>query len=399
MTQEVERYQDRAPAEISDREWSQMERVAKMLAGSQLVPKQFQDKPDDIMIVGLAARDLGVQLSPNTLKHFYVIDQQVNLSAQLQIAQAGKHGHDVWFEDDECNDQQAVICVQRRGSQRIQRFTYTIAMARKAGLLDEWVEKWNTTQNGKRWAERRVVRIDGERVSGQFPDWVAKAVESGQVKRKDPWFKSREQMLMNRAATLAIGKAIPEVLLGVANLDFADVDIAPPADVRRGRPNGHRPAQPDEDIAEAELVDESEVGGSDPGGAPIDQPADSPGGQPAGDTAAAADTSGAEPDAAEDDPFDAASTTVGSKWVQRFAIACREVATVHSWDPDDLRHAIVAKATGGRAESSKDVLVGEVERVKRTFVDVRDGRLKLGYEQDAAVLVTVRYDSADELPF
>lgn len=66
------------------------------------------------------------------------------------------------------------------------------------------------------------------------------------------------------------------------------------------------------------------------------------------------------------------------------AIACDEVAG--TYPKDDVRHAIVHHATGGRTSSAKDVTPAEVEQVKETVFALKACRLRLA-EVDGGVAV------------
>ena len=202
-----------------EREWAQMERMAAVFARSSMCPSAFREKPEEIMVAALSLRALDVPLTLNTLNQCYVIDGHLSMMAQLQVAVAARNGYEVWFVKEECDDAVAVVHIQAPG--KLERtMDYTLEEAADAGLLDEWVEKWQTTSNGKRYAERVVVSVNGQRVATALPDWAENEVKAGRIKRKDPWFKARRSMLMARAVTKGLRYLTPHILLGLGDPEF-----------------------------------------------------------------------------------------------------------------------------------------------------------------------------------
>ena len=140
----VEQYR---AGEITDRQWAQLERQAKVFSKSGLVPKALKGKPDDIMAIALTARSLGLELTLSTLGQFHVIEGKVEPSAQLYVNLAYRAGHEIWPASD--NDEtQATFYGRRKGSEREITITFTLEDARPAGLLDQWVEQRTPTANG-----------------------------------------------------------------------------------------------------------------------------------------------------------------------------------------------------------------------------------------------------------
>src|SRR5438105_4010276 len=95
LASQVERYQEQPGAveHITDRDLAILERKCKVLASSSLVPKRFRGKPNDLMVVAITANSLGVEFGPRALKQFWISpDGSIELSAQLQIGLAARHG-------------------------------------------------------------------------------------------------------------------------------------------------------------------------------------------------------------------------------------------------------------------------------------------------------------------
>lgn len=120
-----------------EREFQVIQRRAQTLAKSGLVPKALMGKPDDIIVIALTGRDMGIPMM-QALSQIYVIEGRPSPSAQLMLGLARRHGHDIWIE--ESTEETCTAVGTRRGSTKEQRLTWTIGMARGAGLLnkDNW---------------------------------------------------------------------------------------------------------------------------------------------------------------------------------------------------------------------------------------------------------------------
>lgn len=130
LHRELEPY--KRPAVLpSANEFSFIFEMAGALAGSQLVPKAVRGKPADVAIVLLAARDMGVPLTQAFAK-LNVIEGKLALSAEMMVALVLRDGHLLWCES--LTGQSATACGQRKGSEFIARFTFTLADAATAGL-------------------------------------------------------------------------------------------------------------------------------------------------------------------------------------------------------------------------------------------------------------------------
>lgn len=329
----IERWAEAPPA-LTDQKWGELERTAKLLAGSSLVPKALRGKPADVMAIGITAHDLGLPLTLTTLSKFFVADGKVEPSAQLMIGAALSRGHELWFTTDSDDDERATVAAKRRGSDRVQEFTFTVEQAEKSGRLASWYEEWYQTENGKR--SRKWTIVDGETP----PAWVTTdKIASGKVekKRNEAWHTYRPDMLRAAAVRRACRVVCPDVLLGLPSMDF---DAGPTehevvADVE---PDAVAHAEPeDDDVVDGEIVEDDE-----PAEAEV-WPADFP---PEGST----------------------SAVVDSGWRQTFAMACGDRGLTA-----DERHAIIHMATSGRTATSKELRKDEVAEVRRWFRAVTEG--------------------------
>jgi hypothetical protein len=199
-----------APAAL---DFGEMLRRAKVLANTELVPKPLQGKPEAIVLVGALGAELGVPFVAS-LSDIHVIEGRPSPSAQLRLALIRRAGHDARFV--ETSSTKAIIEGRRADSDRWTRVEWTIDDARRAGLLDRWVEQWKSSSGGKRYAEKVTVGDDSgiftdeeraRRALGPLPEWATKAVASGEVKAKDNWVKYPAEMLRARAASAATSTA------------------------------------------------------------------------------------------------------------------------------------------------------------------------------------------------
>lgn len=130
--------QARSLVAMPEGEWRRMWQVSQVLASSALVPKVLNGNPQGVMAVGLHCRALQVPFTALSVKtHFHVWDDNngvvIQPSAQLMLGILNRAGHEAWWGP--CDEESATLCVVRAGSTRQQDFTYTVAMATKAGLL------------------------------------------------------------------------------------------------------------------------------------------------------------------------------------------------------------------------------------------------------------------------
>lgn len=203
-----------APEELSDHQWAALERRAEKLSKVSYIPEAFRGKPDDIMAVGLALAAMGKPLTPLTLKLCYVVNGTVDYMYQLYSALVHEHGHSMWVTSE--SDESATVAGQRAGEDRVHEVTFTIADARKAGL----------------------------------------------VERNPTYKKYARDMLVARAGKRVAKRIAPEAILG---LPPPPVLVPGP----EGRPLVEHRIEEDEDVVDAELVDpeSGEVVGSVTSGA------------------------------------------------------------------------------------------------------------------------------------
>lgn len=100
------------------------------LCQTAFVPEVFRNKPGETTAAILYGAEVG--LSPiASLRGVYVIGGQPSTYARTMMAIVLGAGHEVWTE--ELTDAKAVVCGRRRASQQVEKSTWTIERARRAG--------------------------------------------------------------------------------------------------------------------------------------------------------------------------------------------------------------------------------------------------------------------------
>ena len=103
--------------------------LARALATTAFVPATMRN-PGDATAAILMGDELG--LTPlAALRSIYVVHGAPALYARTMVALAQSRGHQVWTETS--SDQSVTVCGQRRGSTHVEKSTWTLARATKAG--------------------------------------------------------------------------------------------------------------------------------------------------------------------------------------------------------------------------------------------------------------------------
>lgn len=105
-------------------------RLVTPLVQTDFVPAHFKGQPAAATAAVLYGAEAG--LSPlQSLQGIYVVSGKPAMYARTLMAVALSKGHKVWTE--ELTDSRAIVCGQRRGSDKIERVVWTVERARKAG--------------------------------------------------------------------------------------------------------------------------------------------------------------------------------------------------------------------------------------------------------------------------
>lgn len=107
--------------------------LAKAVAGTQMIPKHFQGKPDECAAAMLYGASLG--LDPmQSVRQIYVVHGQAALYARAMSALVQGAGHKVWTV--ESTDQSVTVSGSRKGSEHVETATWTGDRAKKAGYTN-----------------------------------------------------------------------------------------------------------------------------------------------------------------------------------------------------------------------------------------------------------------------
>lgn len=187
--------------------------LAVPLCRTAFVPAAFANKPDDATAAILFGAEAG--LTPlQALQGVYVISGKPAMYARTLMAVVLGAGHEVWTEH--ADNRKAIVCGRRRGTDNIEKVTWTIDRAKQAGY----------TKNPK-------------------------------------YSTDAESMLLARAQSDVCRRVAPDAILGMAYSveELEDDEPAPKAStVRRAAPpraaieQAERPPLPDEQPAAPEAA-------------------------------------------------------------------------------------------------------------------------------------------------
>jgi len=152
-------------------------RIATAIVSTQFAPAHFRGKPDD----GAAAIMYGAAIGLDplaALQNIYVIGGKPALYARTMVAVVMSHGHNIWTEGEPA-DTAVTVCGQRKGSDKVERITWTVERARKAGYTNN--KKYDTDPQAMLYA-----RASGDVARRIAPDallGMAYTVEELQVQQ------------------------------------------------------------------------------------------------------------------------------------------------------------------------------------------------------------------------
>lgn len=161
------RYEDNRPAlaELpATTRWVEMlapaADLAKQIAGTEFVPSAFRNAPAAIAAAILYGQELGIG-PMQALAKIDIIEGRPAPRAELARALALSAGHDVWVVEQSTT--KCTVAGRRRGSDEIQRVTWTMDDAKKAGL--------DGRQNWRKFPRQMLLaRASAELVRMAFPD-------------------------------------------------------------------------------------------------------------------------------------------------------------------------------------------------------------------------------------
>lgn len=213
------------PVVPGDHEVSAIAQLAVTIAAANTAPKALQNRPNDVFLVLLTARDVGVGLT-TAIREFHVIDGKVTLSPKVKLA-----------------------------------------MVRQQGLGRVWPDPANDGTSATWYAERND--LPGVRHQSTFTTDMATAAGLLPPKDRSAWATYPERMLSWRACGYLLDDVFSEVGTGLYSPDelgaVTDADGEPIIDVvgradpvpGTSAPRGHnQPPPPDADQADLDALQE-----------------------------------------------------------------------------------------------------------------------------------------------
>lgn len=142
-------------------EWQMIERVANVLAGSDLAPKAYRGKPANIILAALAGRPFGWDPTMS-MRSFHIIEGVPSMKPEIMLALIRRAGHSVTGDTSTTG---ATVVGRRADTGDEMSYTFAHADAQAAGLLGKTV--WKQYAASMYWARAlsQVARM-------LFPDVV-----------------------------------------------------------------------------------------------------------------------------------------------------------------------------------------------------------------------------------
>lgn len=136
-----------SPPVLTAAELDSIERQAELLARSDIVPKQYQGRPADIIAAAFLGRDLA--WSPMTsLRFVNVIDGVASISAEGLVALVHRAGH---YLEADVSPQQVTASGRRADTGATMSVTFSLDDAAAAGLCEiRDGRPWSRSKHGRR---------------------------------------------------------------------------------------------------------------------------------------------------------------------------------------------------------------------------------------------------------
>lgn len=125
--------------------WQVIRQQAETLARSNMVPKDYRGKPDEIIAAALYGREVGFGVT-TSLSYIQVINGKAGLSAEAMVALCRKAGHSI---SGTVTATEAHVIGKRADTGDEMEVTWTIDMAKRAGLTSD---TWRKYQESMLWA-------------------------------------------------------------------------------------------------------------------------------------------------------------------------------------------------------------------------------------------------------
>lgn len=173
------------PAPMMSSEWSMIQEQAAIMARTEVVPKQYRGKPDDIIAGALMGRELGFGLA-TSLRLIDVIEGNPELNAEGKLALIRSRGHSVKGTVD---DNEARLVGVRADNGDSMEVVFT------------WAEAERITFPDYQWSGPRDARVKTKVGETKLTD-------------KDNWQNYRQDMLWSRAVSRLGRRLFGDVLQG-----------------------------------------------------------------------------------------------------------------------------------------------------------------------------------------
>lgn len=203
---------------LTPRNWQELNQMAATLAASDMVPKDYQDKPANVIGAWMMGRELGIP-TMWAIQNIAVINGRPSLFGDAGLALC--QGHILWRDSDfkEWAEGGALYYDLKPG-EAPPRSTGPEYQRDLKGINLDYV------------ACCKVRRGQGEPYIARFG--VRHAIQAGLWGKKGPWSGYPERMLQMRARWLALRDQFPDRLKGVYSAEEArdrDIvaEIVPPA--------------------------------------------------------------------------------------------------------------------------------------------------------------------------
>lgn len=164
--------------------------MAVTIAGAMTAPKALQGKPNDVFMVLLTARDLGVGLT-TAIREFHVIDGKVTLSPKVRLAMVRSQKLGKVWADPGNNDQEATWYAERFDLPGVvSSSTYSLTMAgrvkaKEGGQTITLAEKSTWKQYPERMLSWRALGYLLDDVFGEVGTGLYSPDELGAVTDED----------------------------------------------------------------------------------------------------------------------------------------------------------------------------------------------------------------------
>jgi hypothetical protein len=169
-------------------------RIAEALSKSSLVRKDFQGKPENVMLVLMQGLELGLKPIA-ALTQIYVVDAVPSLSAKLKLALVRQSPVCEYITCTHSDEKSATFKAKRRDQPHPVELTFTIQDAQEYGLLGK--DNWKKKKVMLRW------RAGGQICDLEFSDVI------GAVQTYDEARDMRERIVSGSHVIMQPGTTAP----------------------------------------------------------------------------------------------------------------------------------------------------------------------------------------------